>query len=567
MRHNCKRLLFFSPVAFFFLVFIFLCFLLDSYPLPSAEPRLRSYDGEAEFYSDGVFVETGKLPYNFAKKNGLETTETRFLVPVWVEDGDVMHFLSGLASVRVLFDDDVIYEYLWSLPEDGMNDAGFLFSHYIDLPEDAAGHEIRIIQRNNPSSYNNGQRDVFFGNQVQAELAVFSDGAYTIIFSISMLFVASMGLALTKVSKDHDTKKALTSLSQLALCMFLWLFSQTGARQLIFANPFTASSISYWCIYFFPFLLFKYFTRNYELRSSKGLVVFSFFSRALIGLYVVLGVLSLFRIVNFAQTVQPATVMVLAYCVMLLIYSLYLLILKKEDVLVFIFTLVSFVISFVMEEIDLLFKDKDISSLLVHSFILIAAFLVIYRTLYVFFFSNEGHDLRKVRAYSAYLDPLTGLKNRESYENFLSNPDAYLLGKKSICVVMVDLNRLKQINDTFGHHRGDNVLRAASKALQKVFCSKDASIYRMGGDEFIVIFPVEKEMDVDAMLAELKRCADEQAGDVDVLSAGKCIFNRRKTSIIDAIAAADLDMYKNKAQAHANTECLNALHIEKKIKE
>lgn len=554
MTYKCKRLLFFSPVALFFLVFFFLCFFVDSYPLPTTERHLRSYDGEAEFYSDGVFAGQGKLPYNFSKKHGIETTETRFLIPSWVEDGDVMHFLSGLASVRVLFDGNVIYEYLWSLPEDGMSDAGFLFSHYIDLPEDAAGHEIRIIQRNNPSSYNNGQRDVFFGNQVQAELDVFMNGAYTIVFSVSMLFVASMGLALIKVSKDHDTKKALTSLSQLALCMFLWLFSQTSARQLLFANPFTASAISYWCIYFFPFLLYKYFIRNYELRSSKGLAVFSFSSRAFIGLYIALGILSFFRIVSFAQTLQLATVMVLVYCVMLLIYSLYLLIIKKEDVLVFIFTLVSFVISFVMEEIDLLFEDMDISSLLVHSFILIAAFLVIYRTLYVFFFSNEGYDIRKARAYTAYLDPLTGLKNRESYENFLSNADAYLLGKKNICVVIADLNRLKQINDTFGHDRGDSVLRAAAKALREVFTSKDTSIYRIGGDEFAAVFPIEDEEDVDAMLEELKRRADEESGEADVLSAGKHIFSRRKTSIVDAIAAADLDMYANKAESHAKME-------------
>lgn len=551
MSINAKRFLFFSPIALFFLVFILLVIFVDPYPLPPSDSRLRPFEGQARFYSDGQFVGTGTLPYTFGRTSGVETTETRFTVPSWVEDGDVMHFLSGLASVRVVFDGDVLYDYLWSFPEDGMNDAGFLFSHYVELPYGAAGHEISIIQRNNPSSYANGQRQVFFGNQVQAELFVFSDGLHTIIFSISMLFVASMGVALTTVSRDRDTKKALVALSQLALCMFLWLFSQTSARQLIFANPFVASSVGYWCIYFFPYLIYKYFIRNYELRNPRTLVLFSFSSRAFILLYLVVGVLSLFRVVNIAQTVQAATIFVLVYSFLLLFFSIYLFVARREDVLLFIFTLVSFIVSFVIEEMVLIFNDKQVSSFLVHSFILVAAFLIIYRTLYVFFFSNERHDERKKQAHTAYLDPLTGLKNRESYENFLSNPDAYLLGKKNLCVVIADLNRLKQINDTCGHDRGDEVLCAVARALTGVLSTKGADVYRIGGDEFMAVFPAEDAQTVADMLEELKRRADLEAGEADVISVGHCIFNRRKMEIVEGIAVADGNMYRSKAEIHA----------------
>ena len=553
MSERIKRFLFFFPIVLFLLVFALLVLFVDSYPLPDSDARLRPLEGQACFYSNGRFVGTGALPYTFERKSGAETTETKFVIPSWVEDGDVMHFLSGLASVRVVLDKDVIYDYLWSFPEDGMNDAGFLFSHYVELPPGSAGHEVSIIQRNNPSSYSNGQRQVFFGNQVQAELEVFSEGSYTIIFSISMLFVASMGVALTTVSRDRDTKKALVALSQLALCMFFWLFSQTSARQLIFANPFAASSISYWCIYFFPYLIYKYFIRNYELRNPRSLMFFSFSSRAFILLYLVVGVLSLFRVVNIAQTIQVATVVVLVYSFLLLFFSIYLLAVRREDVLVFIFTLVAFIISFVIEEIALIFDDRQISSFLVHSFILVAAFLIIYRTLYVFFFSNERHDERKEQAHTAYLDPLTGLKNRESYDNFLSNPDAYLLGKKNLCVVVADMNRLKQINDTCGHDRGDEVLGAVARALAEVFSPKGADVYRIGGDEFVAVFPAVDARQVSDALEELKRLADRESGEKDVISVGYCMFNRRRMRIADGIAVADRNMYMSKAEIHSKS--------------
>ena len=78
---------------------------------------------------------------------------------------------------------------------------------------------------------------------------------------------------------------------------------------------------------------------------------------------------------------------------------------------------------------------------------------------------------------------LTGLMNRNKYNVDIAS--SYNVELKDIGVVFLDLDRLKDINDNFGHKMGDKLIKAISKILIEEF--PNASIYRTGGDEFIVI--------------------------------------------------------------------------------
>lgn len=86
----------------------------------------------------------------------------------------------------------------------------------------------------------------------------------------------------------------------------------------------------------------------------------------------------------------------------------------------------------------------------------------------------------------AYIDGLTGLGNRTAYEDHIRRlEDAIKAGKASFTVVLFDLNGLKEINDGYGHARGDQVIIAAAADLKQAF--EGGKVYRIGGDEFVVI--------------------------------------------------------------------------------
>ena len=81
----------------------------------------------------------------------------------------------------------------------------------------------------------------------------------------------------------------------------------------------------------------------------------------------------------------------------------------------------------------------------------------------------------------ATTDPLTGLRNRRTFDDDL----ARALGRGRVCLVMLDLDGLKQTNERLGHAVGDERIRAVSAALRAADSS--ALGYRLGGDEFAAI--------------------------------------------------------------------------------
>ena len=82
---------------------------------------------------------------------------------------------------------------------------------------------------------------------------------------------------------------------------------------------------------------------------------------------------------------------------------------------------------------------------------------------------------------AAVTDPLTGLRNRRTFDDDL----ARALAKGRVCLVMLDLDGLKQTNERLGHAVGDERIRAVSAAVRAA--DRTATGYRLGGDEFAAI--------------------------------------------------------------------------------
>ena len=85
-----------------------------------------------------------------------------------------------------------------------------------------------------------------------------------------------------------------------------------------------------------------------------------------------------------------------------------------------------------------------------------------------------------------YVDGLTGTGNRIAYEDHVEKlKEAMEQGTAAFTIAVFDLNGLKEINDNYGHEKGDEAIIAASKLLERVY--HDGKLYRIGGDEFVVI--------------------------------------------------------------------------------
>lgn len=85
-------------------------------------------------------------------------------------------------------------------------------------------------------------------------------------------------------------------------------------------------------------------------------------------------------------------------------------------------------------------------------------------------------------------DALTDLLNRRSGEQLLKQYDDEMLSKKSLCLIMLDIDNFKNINDTYGHAGGDEILKSSSQLLKSKARSTD-SVVRWGGEEFLILVP------------------------------------------------------------------------------
>ena len=143
----------------------------------------------------------------------------------------------------------------------------------------------------------------------------------------------------------------------------------------------------------------------------------------------------------------------------------------------------------------------------------------------------------------AVLDPLTGLLNRASLASRVLEIEeqAHLTGA-SVSVIVMDLDGFKRVNDTYGHKRGDAVLRDAAYQIRKSLRSFEL-VYRIGGEEFLVLLP-GVDLPQALEIAERVRHAVEEArpGDLDLTTsagvASDCGGDIRYDSLFRAADAA-----------------------------
>jgi len=115
----------------------------------------------------------------------------------------------------------------------------------------------------------------------------------------------------------------------------------------------------------------------------------------------------------------------------------------------------------------------------------------------------EKHGHSQILRNLAMIDPLTGLYNRRFAEQRLNSEVARSSRRAHpLCILLLDLNDFKQINDVHGHPAGDLVLQEFGARVNKAIRGSDLAV-RLGGDEFLVILPDCEEEQLQCVLARL----------------------------------------------------------------
>jgi diguanylate cyclase (GGDEF)-like protein/PAS domain S-box-containing protein len=102
---------------------------------------------------------------------------------------------------------------------------------------------------------------------------------------------------------------------------------------------------------------------------------------------------------------------------------------------------------------------------------------------------SERQAQQRALEHQATHDPLTGLPNRTALARYLGTLLGRANARERVALLMLDLSRFKEVNDTLGHDVGDEVLREVARRFSAQLRGDDALISRIGGDEFAVVLP------------------------------------------------------------------------------
>ena len=158
----------------------------------------------------------------------------------------------------------------------------------------------------------------------------------------------------------------------------------------------------------------------------------------------------------------------------------------------------------------------------------------------------------------AMKDAMTGLFNRSAFKEKVEKilQETKQSTKLDSAVLLLDIDKFKNVNDTYGHLYGDTVIVGMAEVLQKVFYQKGI-VGRYGGDEFTVFLPNIKKEELIACICELRETFSkefEQTADRLKISCsvGVALYGESGTTLRELLASADSALYFVKENGRDN---------------
>ncbi len=178
------------------------------------------------------------------------------------------------------------------------------------------------------------------------------------------------------------------------------------------------------------------------------------------------------------------------------------------------------------------------------------------RSHFIICVENRDNDVRREQEHLAALsvanemarrDELTHVKNKTAYrEKEKELQEQLKAGCDPFSIVVCDINGLKMINDTEGHRAGDEYIKSCCMLVCRTY--QHSPVFRIGGDEFVVVLRDEDYRNRKKLLASLQRRVEEniRLGEGPVIASGMAEYWPEDRLVGDVFARADSRMYENK---------------------
>ena len=412
-------------------------------------------------------------------------------------------FKTEFAAMEVYLDDELIRS--WCMNKYENTDFIFNRHHFISFARSFHGETLSIHLYPTANGIEDYCNDIVFGDYSSVETYVINAyvypiivGMFLIVFGASLLFIS-----IIFYSFMPQIKVQIYS-SLLCLLTGVWLHSFYDVH-FIFMNDMHTTIIGFSMLHIMVPIAYLIIGEIRKYLNKKAFNIIAYTSMALCILLMLLHFLHIF---SFIQTLP--VFMVMGLVLLVIVFYEFIMDTRKHElekgsriILLSLFVpalwlIVCGIIS-IFNHGNFEGSHTPIYYIIVTSTMIYAMFIMIYYLTYV----TESYALQREYEsleHLAYADGLTDLPNRSLYEKDLIALDK----EKNVdyCIISLDLNGLKDINDTMGHSYGDSLIKDFSSTLKRCF-AENSTCYRIGGDEFTVIMRKGTPEEIESLLNKL----------------------------------------------------------------
>lgn len=509
------------------------------------ENKAASYNSGWQYKNNRVDTyDECNLPLEL-DRNAYRDMTVRKLLGSEAADGTYIMYRSKHAENHVYVGEEEIYVFgdkqlsLFPLP----GSAWIL----IPLHDSYQGQYLTINLHRIESKYGGLMGDVVIGDRADMLELLLTENLFGFISCFVIAFVSLLLLFIGCIQLRMVGNHSLFYLSIFTLILALWSMNETHLSQLFIGNMEFVSILTYESIAFLPMPMISFF------RSSKHEQVREACIRVApvpIINFVLINGLHFFGICDLSETLILTHISIFVISIVIAVGHIRSgFFAKSSDSGIPELTSIGFIIFIVSAFIDIghyyasSFVDASrYSRIGLLIFVLMLAVDSMFNSL------SEELDIRKAELYKslAFTDSLTGLGNRQAYEQEIENIDEKEELLDHLAVGILDLNNLKTTNDSKGHAEGDRYIITCSGFFQQYF-GKIAKIFRIGGDEFAIVFTGHES---DVFFETEANMFDDimKEGNLEMnFSYGSAVFNHiTDRNASDTIRRAEAKMYESK---------------------
>lgn len=465
-------------------------------------------------------------------------------------------FKTQFCAYEVYLDNILIDQhYLNALTDNSFIGMGY---NFVQLPEDYLGKKLSIklfVTENDTRADiltpKLGNFDDLFRDVIHSVLFPSFAGIFMIIFGVVFLLISF----LFYIKTSGVSSQVICSI--LSIVVGIWTVTAFDADDFSVASPIS----TFWGYSAMYLIVPVMYLLIYSLHKRGNNSVVLLLGCSCLGFTILFVLLHFFNVIHINHFQKPFFFTAFIGTVMLVLYDIMDIRYRKQSsstrILMLGETVLVFTLSFYALN-EILMKYIDYRQNIFLYFLVPSGgiFFAITQLLNHFIFMTRSFAQRKEYvslAQIAYLDNLTNIPNRVSFDKKMAEFDS---GNHDFCILSLDLNGLKEVNDNSGHPAGDRLLKSFAECLTDVF-DKTGDYFRIGGDEFIVIFPsIKKElldemlMTLDAKLLKLDEEDPEANHSVSYGYAFRSETTERDTHSV--LMLADQRMYAYKRQYYSH---------------